>query len=376
MITTLISKSRFNFTVYLNNDDSLEQHVQNAPSRISFTKADIEQGNFEEYLRKAIAEHNTFICDGDLSSIAAQGESAVQFWNNEITEVECELQDMIETGTVTKTAKNELLRTTNSLFKKMAISRLTTSCDAELVKIASEFSWQTRLYNGLVKKIRKQSVDQESRDNALAIMDDLRWLCDLANQVRDDVEISIRNKNNDKFSASQSYRLWNFLTENTTNSINDIIESVKANIEEKRLAQIKSTLDIANHITSHFGKDSCSSDEEKNDILAHYSSKGITIGTYINMTFADAEMVVNNVIAKEICKIREICVRHFYDLKIKSCEPVEFRSDDSHFEGKWILFLDDGEKRNFSFKAIYAGGYNIQRFHIRIKSNFSDPNKE
>ncbi|UKA05015.1 hypothetical protein [Photobacterium damselae] len=53
-------------------------------------------------------------------------------------------------------------------------------------------------------------------------------------------------------------------------------------------------------------------------------------------------------------------MRHFYALKIKSCDPVAFCTDDHHFDGEWTLGLEDGKQQRFTFKAVYAGGFNIQ----------------
>lgn len=52
-------------------------------------------------------------------------------------------------------------------------------------------------------------------------------------------------------------------------------------------------------------------------------------------------------------------------LDVKSLEELFVRQGQQGFEGEWIVTLGDGTKRLFEAKSIYAGGYNIQRFHFR-----------
>lgn len=57
---------------------------------------------------------------------------------------------------------------------------------------------------------------------------------------------------------------------------------------------------------------------------------------------------------------------------IVKCELIHTETGkDGFIEGKWKLITENDESAIFEFETIYAGGYNIQCFHVRTKYKMS-----
>jgi len=79
------------------------------------------------------------------------------------------------------------------------------------------------------------------------------------------------------------------------------------------------------------------------------------------------EMIKKEAVEK-LEKIDVAVSKKLKDVKIKTIKNVWFNSReiDGYIGGGWII---NGDK-TFSFESIYAGGYNIQRLHIRTLYKF------
>ena len=89
-------------------------------------------------------------------------------------------------------------------------------------------------------------------------------------------------------------------------------------------------------------------------MLAAYESK------------AEIQKKMEKEAAAKLSKI-DVAVAKKVNIDVDSVEKLFFREGkDGYFEGAWKI---NGEKL-FSFDTFYAGGYNIQCFHVRTKYKF------
>ena len=97
---------------------------------------------------------------------------------------------------------------------------------------------------------------------------------------------------------------------------------------------------------------------------------GYTKGDYMLAAY-DGEAYIREKMEKEAAaklKKIDVAVAKKINVEVTSIEKLYFNTTgkDGYVEGAWKI---NGEKV-FSFDTIYAGGYNIQRLHIRTKYKF------
>ena len=98
-----------------------------------------------------------------------------------------------------------------------------------------------------------------------------------------------------------------------------------------------------------------------------FGRQGYTKGDYMLAAY-DGKAYIEEKMKKEAAaklKKIDVAVAKKIDFDVNSIEKLYFNTTgkDGYVEGAWKI---NGEKV-FSFDTIYAGGYNIQRLHVRTK---------
>jgi len=78
------------------------------------------------------------------------------------------------------------------------------------------------------------------------------------------------------------------------------------------------------------------------------------------------EKKVNEIVKANKFKLYSAVIKKLKSLEIESIENEWIHTGSQGFEGNFILTLKNGEKKFFTVKSIYAGGYNIQCLHYRF----------
>lgn len=97
-----------------------------------------------------------------------------------------------------------------------------------------------------------------------------------------------------------------------------------------------------------------------------FQRKGYTKGDYMLATYETASTIrtkMEKEAANKLLKI-DVAVKKKINFDVDSVEKLYFtEGKDGYFEGAWKL----NNEKTFSFDTFYAGGYNIQCFHVRTK---------
>jgi len=98
-----------------------------------------------------------------------------------------------------------------------------------------------------------------------------------------------------------------------------------------------------------------------------FERRGVTKGDYLLATYEGAAYIREKMVKEAAAKLKKIdvAVAKKVNFSVDSVEKLYFKTTgkDGFVEGAWKL---NGEKV-FSFETFYAGGYNIQCFHVRTK---------
>lgn len=100
-----------------------------------------------------------------------------------------------------------------------------------------------------------------------------------------------------------------------------------------------------------------------------FERRGVTKGDYMLAVYEGAAYIREKMQKEAANKLKKIdvAVSKKINFDVTSVEKLYFNTTgkDGFVEGAWKL---NGEKK-FSFETFYAGGYNIQCFHVRTKYN-------
>jgi hypothetical protein len=97
-----------------------------------------------------------------------------------------------------------------------------------------------------------------------------------------------------------------------------------------------------------------------------FQRKGCTKGDYMLAVYESANDIrtkIEKEAANKLLKI-DVAVKKKINFDVDTVEKLYFtEGKDGYFEGAWKL----NNEKTFSFDTFYAGGYNIQCFHVRTK---------
>lgn len=98
-----------------------------------------------------------------------------------------------------------------------------------------------------------------------------------------------------------------------------------------------------------------------------FDRKGYTKGDYMLAAYEGSATIREKMEKEAAAKLKKIdvAVAKKINFDVNSVEKLYFNTTgkDGYVEGAWKL----NSEKVFSFDTIYAGGYNIQRLHIRTK---------
>lgn len=98
-----------------------------------------------------------------------------------------------------------------------------------------------------------------------------------------------------------------------------------------------------------------------------FDRMGYTKGDYMLAAYEGTATIREKMEKDADAKLKKIdvAVAKKINFEVNSIEKISFNTEakDGYVEGSWKI---NGEK-TFSFNTIYAGGYNIQCFHVRTK---------
>ena len=172
-------------------------------------------------------------------------------------------------------------------------------------------------------------------------------------------------------------------------TINDLIESIKKDVKPvmdqwvvdnlehinsleviaKNMRQTEEFATIlSRHIEAFKGKRGFANAYAVAEYKAiHGITKSIEQG-YFHRTKEDKLLKLQKMADHKLLKIDVAVNKKLSNVDVKTIKRIDFKTDnkDIYVEGAWLI---NGDK-TFSFSTIYAGGYNIQKLHVRTIYRF------